>query len=488
VASALARAVSRELPALLPRQRWFGDKGRAIAAVSLRDCAAFGDRAWLTLVTVAFTEGADETYAIPLVVGGDAGPDVLAVALELDGTSTRSSDALHQPGFCAELLMAFERDAAVPTRGGGVVRFVRTDRYGSLRGDAPLAPRRLTTEQSNTSVAYGDRLILKALRRLVAGVNLDREVGSFLTLRARFPHVPPLAGAIEYVPAAGEATTLGVLQGFMANQGDGWSWIVEHLRQLQPARVDAQSAPVFRELAGLGAVTGALHGALASDAESPDFAPEPIAAADVAAWISRITADLGRTCDAVRARLADLPREIEGEARALLAGEAALRARADHLRTLVAEHCVKIRVHGDYHLGQTIRTASGFVLLDFEGEPDRPLAERRRKQSGLVDVAGMLRSLDYAAHATLSPASASAGERWVGHASEAFLAGYLGELGRYPARLVPASRAQLERALAAFELDKALYEVRYELDHRPAWLAIPLRGLARLLAREQTPS
>jgi maltose alpha-D-glucosyltransferase/alpha-amylase len=100
----------------------------------------------------------------------------------------------------------------------------------------------------------------------------------------------------------------------------------------------------------------------------------------------------------------------------------------------------------------------------------------------------MLRSLDYAAHATLSPASASAGERWVGHASEAFLAGYLGELGRYPARLVPASRAQLERALAAFELDKALYEVRYELDHRPAWLAIPLRGLARLLAREQTPS
>jgi trehalose synthase-fused probable maltokinase len=149
---------------------------------------------------------------------------------------------------------------------------------------------------------------------------------------------------------------------------------------------------------------------------------------------------------------------------------------------------MKIRVHGDYHLGQTLRTESGFVLLDFEGEPDRPLAERRRKQSGLVDVAGMLRSLDYAAHATLSPASAAAGERWVQRASAAFLDGYLGELGRCPARLVPASRAELERTLAAFELDKALYEVRYELDHRPAWLAIPLRGLARLLTRAPTPS
>jgi maltose alpha-D-glucosyltransferase / alpha-amylase len=488
VASALGRAVARELPALLPRQRWFGAKGRSIAAVNLRDCAAFGDRAWLTLVTVAFTDGPDETYAVPLVVGGDAVPDAPAVALELDGTTTRSSDAFYHAGFCTELLTAFERDAAVPTEGGGVVRFARTDRYPSLRGDAPLVPRRLTAEQSNTSLAYGDRLILKALRRVTAGVNLDREVGSFLTLQARFPHVPPLAGAIEYVSGTGEVTTLGVLQGFVANRGDGWSWIVGHLRQLPPAQIVELSAPVFQEIAGLGAVTGALHGALASDVESVDFAPEPASAADVTAWISRIAADLGRTCHAVRARLADLPGEIEGDARTLLAGEAALRARADGLAALGAEHCMKIRVHGDYHLGQTLRTESGFVLLDFEGEPDRPLAERRRKQSGLVDVAGMLRSLDYAAHATLSPASAPAGERWVQRASAAFLDGYLGELSRRPARLVPASRAELERTLAAFELDKALYEVRYELDHRPAWLAIPLRGLARLLTRTQTPS
>jgi len=474
---------------VLPRQRWFGDKGRSIAAVNLRDCGAFGDRAWLVLVTVAFTDGVDETYAIPLVLDGAAvSPDALEATLELDGATTRAGDAFDQPGFCLELLTAFERDAAVPTAHGGVVRFVRTDRYSPLRGDGPLAPRRLTTEQSNTSVAYGSRLILKWLRRVKAGTNLDREVGSFLTLQARFPHVPPLAGAIEYVSAAGEVTTLGVLQGFVANQGDGWSWIVGHLRQLPPARVDELSGPVFQELSGLGAVTGALHGALASDAESSDFAPEPITDADVTAWISRVAADLGRTSDVVRARLADLPREIENDARALLAGQAALRARADDLRALGVERCMKIRVHGDYHLGQALRTAPGFVLLDFEGEPDRPLAERRRKQSSLVDVAGMLRSLDYAVHAALSPASAPAGEPWVRRASAAFLDGYLAELGRFPARLVPASRSTLARALAVFELDKALYEVRYELDHRPAWLAIPLRGLTRLLAREQTAS
>ena len=474
---------------MLPRQRWFGDKGRSIAAVNLRDCGAFGDHAWLVLVTVAFTDGVDETYAIPLVLDGAAvSPDALEATLELDGATTRAGDAFDQPGFCLELLTAFERDAAVPTAHGGVVRFVRTDRYSPLRGDGPLAPRRLTTEQSNTSVAYGSRLILKWLRRVKAGTNLDREVGSFLTLQARFPHVPPLAGAIEYVSAAGEVTTLGVLQGFVANQGDGWSWIVGHLRQLPPARVDELSGPVFQELSGLGVVTGALHGALASDAESSDFAPEPITDADVTAWISRVAADLGRTSDVVRARLADLPREIENDARALLAGQAALRARADDLRALGVERCMKIRVHGDYHLGQALRTAPGFVLLDFEGEPDRPLAERRRKQSSLVDVAGMLRSLDYAVHAALSPASAPAGEPWVRRASAAFLDGYLAELGRFPARLVPASRSTLARALAVFELDKALYEVRYELDHRPAWLAIPLRGLTRLLAREQTAS
>jgi maltose alpha-D-glucosyltransferase/alpha-amylase len=487
--AALERAVSSQLPALLARQRWFGDKGRTIRGVGLRDCAALGPRAWLVLVDVMFAEGPDETYAVPLVLdGADAPAGAFALTLDLDGVATRAGDAFDDREFCADLLAAFARDAVVPTLRGAVVRFGRTERCPPL--EASLVPRRLRGEQSNTSVAYGDRLVLKALRRVQPGITLDVEVGAFLTHRARCPHVAPLAGAIEYVPAAGEVTTLGVLQGYVANQGDGWSWVLGHLQALPPDRVDELSGPVFRELSGLGGVTGALHGALASDPAEPDFAPEPITPADLSAWIERVDADVGRACEALRARLGDVPGELAGDARALLAGETALRARARELAALDGEGCVKIRVHGDYHLGQTLRTEGSFVVIDFEGEPARPLAERRRKQSVLVDIAGMLRSLDYAAHAALAPgrAPSPAGERWVRRARAAFLEGYRAELGRAPARLVPSAPAKFAQALAVFELDKALYEVRYELDHRPAWLAIPLRGLAWLLARGQAGS
>jgi len=279
IAAALERAVAGELPPALPRQRWFGAKGRAITGARLRDCGALGDRAWLVLVDVTFDAGADETYAVPLVLGGDgAAPGALVMTLDLDGVAILADDAFDDRGFCLELLTAFERDVTVPTLHQGAVRFVRTELFPPLGGVASLTPRRLTGEQSNTSVVYGDRLVVKALRRVKPGITLDYEVGAFLTFRARFPHVPPLAGAIEYVPAAGEITTLGLLQGYVANQGDGWSWLVGHLRQLPPARVDELSGHVFRELSGLGVVTGALHAALASDAADPGFAPEPITA------------------------------------------------------------------------------------------------------------------------------------------------------------------------------------------------------------------
>src|SRR3989442_745872 len=491
VEAALGRAVSAQLAPLLPRQRWFGDKGRTIAGVRLRDCGALGDRAWLVLVDVTFEAVADETYAVPLVLGGDgAAPGALVMTLDLDGEAIRADDAFDDHGFCLELLTAFERGVTVPMLRHGAVRFIRTERFPTLGGAASLAPRRLTAEQSNTSVAYGDRLVVKALRRVKPGITLDYEVGAFLTFRARFSHVPPLAGAIEHVPVAGEVTTLGLLQGYVAQQRDRRSWVAGHPRQLSPPGVAEQSEHFFPELSGRGVVRGALHVALASDAAAPGFAPEPPPAADVTAWIERLGEDVGRTCDAVRARLAAIPRELADDARMLLGSETALRSRARDLVALGAERCMKVRVHGDYHLGQTLRTEAGFVVLDFEGEPARPIAERRRKQCALVDVAGMLRSLDYAVHATLTPASAPTrdGERWIRRASAAFLEGYLEGVATAPTRLFPTSPAGFARALAVFELDNALYQVRYELDNRPAWLAIPLRGLTRLLARERAVS
>jgi maltose alpha-D-glucosyltransferase/alpha-amylase len=489
IAAALERAVAAELPPRLPRQRWFGAKGRAIVGASLRDCGELGPRAWLILVDVRFAAGPAETYAIPLVLGAGQDPSAssLSLALDLDGSPARADDAFDHPAFCLELLGAFERQAVLPTTRGGSVRFTRTDRFPRLAPDASRAPRRLTGEQSNTSVVYGDALIVKALRKVQPGPNLDYEVGEFLTFRARFPHVPALGGAIEHVTAAGETTTLAMLQRFVPSHGDGWRWALDQLRRLEPGRADEASEHVFRDLSRLGVVTAALHGALASDPSDPAFAPETITADDAGAWGERVADDVRHTCGEVRRRLEELPRELATDARALLASEPALIVRARDLAALGAERCAKIRVHGDYHLGQTLRTDAGFVILDFEGEPARPVAERRRKQCALVDVAGMLRSLDYAVHTAVSPAGtpSEAGERWVRRASASFLEGYLDEIARVPTRLLPASPSAFSRALSVFELDRALYEVRYELDNRPAWLGIPLRGLTRLLARER---
>ena len=467
---------------MLPRQRWFGAKGRVITGARLLDGAPLGGRAWLTLVEIQFAEGADQTYAIPLLLGAGETAPGLSLRLDVDGVPARAADALDSPEVCLELLTAFETESTIPTVRGARIRFARTERFPELAPDS-IAPRRLTGEQSNTSVIYGRLLVAKALRRVQPGPNLDYEVCRFLTFRARFPHVPALAGSVEYVPAAGESTMLGMLMAYVPNHGDGWTWVVDQLKRVEPARLDESSEPVFRELRRLGVVTAALHGALASDPGDPGFAPEPLTDSDAAAWGERVVEDVRRTCALLRDRLAALPREIGDDARALLAGEATLAARARDLRELGALQCAKIRIHGDYHLGQTLRTDGGFVILDFEGEPARPVDERRRKQCVLVDVAGMLRSLDYAVHAALSPAGS--GERWVRRATASFVEGYLEEIVRAPERLLPASPAAFARALSVFELDRALYEVRYELDNRPTWLGIPLRGVARLLARER---
>lgn len=502
VREALGRAVAAELPRLLPRQRWFGGKGRVIAAVVAADWAQLGERAWLGLVDVAFDHGAGERYLVAVVLRDDAPPpDALSLALDVDGALVHAADAFDDPGFCLALLEAFGRGTSVPSA-RGLLRFVTSDHVAPLGPPAALSPRRLGGEQSNTSVVYGDRFILKALRRIEPGVSLDYELGAFLTSRVGFSHVPPVVGAIEYVPVAGPTTTLAVLQGYVPNRGDGWTRILEHLGGLRDlavkraqhepidaSRLDAivrtSAASMLGALRRLGAVTGGLHNALASDAADPAFAPAPITVEDTTTWAERIAADLGRTCDILRKRLPALPEAVQRQAGVVLTGEAAFRASLDGLQTLAADGCRKIRIHGDYHLGQTLTIDDGFVILDFEGEPARPLAERRRKHSALVDVAGMLRSFDYAAATAFGSAAefAVAGDAWRQLAAGAFLDEYVDVVAQAPVRLLPASRLALARALAVFELDKALYEIRYEIDHRPAWVDVPLRGLPRLWAQ-----
>jgi maltose alpha-D-glucosyltransferase/alpha-amylase len=292
---------------------------------------------------------------------------------------------------------------------------------------------------------------------------------------------------MDYAGAAGETATLSVLQGFVTNDGDGWRHVLRALsRDATSARRATPDDPLVREIRELGRVTGELHAALAADSADPAFAPEPITAEDAARWTSGIAAALDRASSNADRGDPELARALRGLS-ARGDGITAIRAGLD---LLAAGGAHKIRCHGDYHLGQVLKTRDSFVVIDFEGEPGRPIAERRAKQSPLRDVAGMLRSLNYAVNTVGREGEignrAQAAiwlERWERLARDAFLDGYTSATRRSPVRLVPPWRDELRRACAPFEIDKACYELAYELDNRPDWVAIPLAGLSRLLAR-----
>lgn len=506
----LDRFVETRLPAVLPGQRWFASKGRRIAATSVLDAAPLGgdrSRGALTLVEVAFDTGPAEIYAVPLALRTGAVPREQSLGMiELDGHEVHVVDAFDDEEFCQGLLGALVGGATLASR-HGTLRFSRTAEFPVLPAAERFVARRVGAEQSNTSVAYGDALLLKAFRKLVPGTNLDYEMSEFLTSRGAFAHTPALAGSIHYAGRDRLEATLAVVHRFAPNQGDGWAYVVAHLtdlrdflaRQPPPAQQDpARRAAIVREfsvdvllaLRRLGAVTGALHAALASDAIDPAFAPEPITSCDAERWIAEMAHDARLTLAMVRERLDILPVPAQPSARVLLASQAELLAGVEALRLLAEAGCHKIRTHGDYHLGQTLRAEGDFLIIDFEGEPARPMAERRAKRCPLRDVAGMMRSLDYAVAATLAGAEPAArgelhewGETWTDLAATAFLEGYRDEITRAPVALLPSAGSATARVLSAFIVEKALYEVRYEMDNRPAWAPIPIEALRRLLIR-----
>ena len=495
---ALAGFVAADVPPLLVGQRWFAAKGRVVTGASLRAAAPLPEAdAWLVVVDVAFGASARESYTLVLAVRrvGDGGAPL--GRLTVDGVPLAVVDGLAEPASCATLLAAIERETTLDTP-GGVVRCRRTAEFPRGTPADALVPRPLRGEQSNTSIVYGDRLVLKVLRRLTPGVNPDLETTRFLTERTTFRAVPLLCGTIEWIEAGAEPTTVGVLKRFVANQGDAWSWVGTHLTHVREAigpggaepRVREAAAPMLVALGRLGALTAELHAALASVPDDPAFAPEPITRDDVARWGTRLVTDFGETASSVRDRLPTLPSALAGRAETALAHATAVAARVADLRLLVDAGCAKIRIHGDYHLGQVLRTGEEFVILDFEGEPIRSLDQRRAKHCTLVDAAGMLRSLDYAGAAARPDASAWEPwvEHWVALASRAFLAGYRAGIARAPVTLVPPADDAAVRVRRAFELDKALYEVRYELGHRPAWLPIPLAAVVRALAPTAEPA
>ena len=427
-------------PAWLAGQRWFRAKRRSVIAVEPHDLAPLDDRGgWLAVVSVSYADEGEDRYLVPLVVHGDE----LREPQDGDG-AWRSLARLMLVG--GEL-----------TGSRGAFVFTPTTTADSLAphdaaGLEALAERRLGVEQSNTSIVLGDQLILKLYRLLEPGENPDLEVGVFLT-EAGFAQTPAIRGSGSYLPDDGVSCAVSMLQPLVANEGDGWNWVLAGLAS------GGDGLELVKGVAAIGAVTEQMHAALASDPSNPAFPARTATAPERAGW--RLGAErqldgaLQAVSDETKARLQMLAPAIRDRFAAL---ESTGSARAT-------------RIHGDYHLGQLLRTGTSFMVIDFEGEPARPLAERRHPSSALRDVAGMLRSLDYAVRTAQRAGGGLADpDGWLARARSAFLGAY-GRFGADDGEL-----------LAAFELEKACYEVRYEANNRPDWTWLPLNALERMAA------
>ncbi len=421
--------------AWLVAQRWFRSKHRQVVGVRELDRAALTASAALVVLEVTYRDGGDvDHYLLPMSDRGEPADG--------DGAWRALAEAMLAGG---ELRGARGTFVAAPTPAG--------DRFpGGPDAVARLDERRLGVEQSNTSILLGDRLILKLYRLLEPGTNPDLEVGLFLT-DAGFADTPAVAGSLVHVRHDGEAAAAGMLQVFVPSHGDAWFAMLELLATDRDAATGLARA--------IGAVTAGLHAALASRPDHPGFAVRTATDLDTTAWRASADRELEAAIGAVtgdeRARLVALAPRLRGRL-ADSFGAAAGAARVS-------------RIHGDYHLGQLLaRDDGGISVIDFEGEPARSLAERRLPGSPLRDVAGMLRSLDYAARTAAVRGGAGGFDAgaWLNQARAAFLDAY-GEIGE-------AERSLLD----AFELEKACYEVRYESANRPAWLWLPLEGIERL--------
>jgi maltose alpha-D-glucosyltransferase/alpha-amylase len=517
------RFESALLPEYLSKQRWFGGKARRIRATKIGDWIALPEsRAVLALVEVQYERGDPDTYFLPLGLAFGKEADqlretapnaIICPAISHEGPGFLH-DATGDPRACAALLSFIEHARQAPGR-SGLIRGVPGREFEALRGptETPLAVRRGSAEQSNTSLLFGDRLILKLFRRQQPGPNPDCEIGRYLTESTRFDGIPPYAGAIEYVPKDGDPAALAMLQGLVANQGDGWKLMLEEvaryyencatvafpesgtaaaaglmdLADLEPSQLARDHAGIALDSAArLGQRTAELHLTLASIAD-PAFTPEPVTVIDIQGMLDGSRARAINVLDLLKDSVAKLPDEQVD-----LAGLALSRRRQilDSFRLAAGDGMLgqRIRIHGDYHLGQVLQVKTDYVILDFEGEPARPIAERRAKLSPLKDVAGMVRSLGYAAYAGLIGYTARRPEDWESLAPWArlweqsmgaeFLRAYRNRA--QGAQFLPSDKGAFQKLLAIYLLDKALYELAYELNNRPDWVRIPLIGILSL--------
>ncbi|NWF53311.1 MAG: maltose alpha-D-glucosyltransferase [Syntrophaceae bacterium] len=525
-------ALERILPAYFKECRWFGGKARGIRAMAVGEILPIMDAhfpAYLTLVRVDYSDGETESYALPLMyAGGERAEKVLAdhsrAAIARLVFKDRPEegvifDAFVDESFAESLLVGIARHRRREGIAGELLAS-RTPEFKKVRGpgEGRLSTSVLKAEQSNTSVLFGDRFILKLFRRIQPGINPDLEIGRFLTEK-KFKHVPPVAGAIEYRREREEPMTLAILQQFVPNEGDAWKYTLDRLTHffqhavaergkmevlaLPPSPLvdlaEAELPPTAGEIIGpylesallLGRRTAEMHRVLASDPDRPAFAPEPFSKLYQRSIYQSMRNLTGQVFQLLRQRLRALPEGIRPEAQKVLDQEGKILDRFRSINDLKISG-MRIRCHGDYHLGQLLYTGKDFFVIDFEGEPTRPLSERRIKRSPLRDVAGMLRSFHYAAHSALFSQRESglirpedlafletSAQFWRLWVSAAFLKGYLSSASQ--GKFLPQTKREVQALLEIYLLEKAVYELGYELNNRPDWVPIPIQGIRELV-------
>ncbi len=495
------------LPEYISHCRWFGSKARTMRSLRIAEEAAISsapDFPRHLLLETSYTEGASEIYALPLHVARDEKGRAIpraGIIAEFSSGNAILADAIYDAEYRAAIYRLIRGQEKIRARSGEIVG-VATPEFAAAE-DLSASSTVLSAEQSNSSILYGSQYFLKIFRKLEEGINPDVEITRFLTERAKFPNVPAFAGALEY--RAGKKTAvLALIQAAIANEGDAWKHTLDAVGNFYE-RVLAQkaelgenvSAVLLEELIGgvypdkarlLGQRTGELHRALAGERDDPAFAPEPFSALAQRSVVQSMRASTRRALELLRRKIDDLPESFRAEAADVLAAEAKILAQERRLlEQKSAAH--KIRIHGDFHLGQALYTGRDFIFLDFEGEPARPLSERKLKRSALRDVAGMMRSFQYAAYSALWQ-SATRNEdvaflerwadAWYRYVSAIYLRSYLAATA--DEIFIPKNENDLRVALeAAYLLDKAVYEVGYELNHRPDWVVIPIRGIQHIL-------
>ena len=519
----------------LPHQRWFAGKARRMSGLQVTEILPVGptgsaELAVLLLVEVTYLEGEPETYVLPLSfleheqaerIAQDS-PNAVIARIELSGRQGVVVDGLHDRAFCELLLESALRRRHSSGRAGTLVsRPTPAMRATLRRHQGSLEPDLFRAEQTNTSVVYGHQIILKIFRRLEEGTNPDLELGLHLNA-AGFAHAPVVLGSLDYVPTRGEPRTLSVLHEVVPNEGDAWSYTRDELGRLYEHALaseatptdpawDAQAAPIvlaerevpliahetsegaLRAAELLGQRIAQLHLALADHSPNPAFVPEATTSLYLRASYQSMRNLERRTFGLIRQRLSMLSEVDQACAEELLERQNEITAR---LRAIVdlREAGLRTRYHGDLHLGQVLHSGTDFVIIDFEGEPARSLADRRIKRSPIRDVAGMLRSYDYARHVAIRDAierglvedSGDAyqwletwGQCWYSWVAASFVRSYLATSAGAPH--MPASAEDTAALLEIFMLEKAIYELGYEMGSRPDWAGIPLRGTLAIL-------